>query len=883
VSDTISRYTGIMRARAVVALPCALFFLSCSSAHAQRLPNTVLPEHYDLAFDVDLAGARFGGIETIRVTLTAPSRRIVLHSLDIQFQDVTITAGSVEQKARVALDASTQTAALSVSRAVPAGDAEIRVRYTGILNDKLRGFYLSKANGRSYAVTQLESTDARRAFPSFDEPAYKATFSVSLTIDQRDTAIANGRLVSDTPGPRPGRHTLTFSETPKMSSYLVAMAVGDFNCLEGGAEGVPIRICATPDKTDLGHIALDAAQQILTFYNRYYSIKYPFRKLDVVAVPDFAAGAMENTAAIFYREVDLLADSKTASVANLQRIWEVLAHEMAHQWFGDLVTMRWWDDLWLNEGFATWMEKRPLAAAKAEWKMEVEEVLDTQKAMNLDSLASTRPIHSPVQTPDEIEASFDAIAYEKGASVMRMIEGYLGAGTFRNGVNTYLEHYAYGNATSEDFWTAMAATSGKPVDRILPAFVNQSGVPVVNVTLRCEGARSQLTLTSQRFFTDPSMARVVKATPSWQLPICIKTSHAGAPSCQVVNGPQATVPLGGAACEPWAFINSGAQGYFRVAYSSAMLSALAPDIGASLTEPERLTVLGDEWALVRAGRHSVTDYLTLASGFGKERASGVFGEVGTRLTFIHDYLTTNGSSPAFERFVQSLLDPLFDELGIDGSPAEDDDHRTLRAKVIATLDDAGNDSALAMRARSALEKSLAGGPALDATAANAIIRVAARRGDAALWDQLLNASKAATSPTERYGYLYGLPAFEDPTLIDRGLKLSLSADLRSQDTATFLGGFFANPVARTRAWTFVKQHWPELVPKITISLGDVRLVESLDAFCDLTARGDIKAFFAAHKLPAASRTLDQTIERINNCISIRERETPAVTTWLAQR
>jgi aminopeptidase N len=872
-----------MRVRAAVAPPCVLFLLACGAANAQRLPATVLPEHYDLAFDVDLAAARFAGTETIQVRLSEPSRRIVLHALDIQFQDVTITSGGVEQKAGVTLDRQTQTAALTVARTVAAGPAQIHVRYRGILNDQLRGFYLSRANGRNYAVTQFESTDARRAFPCFDEPAYKATFSVTLTIDERDTAIANGRLISDTPGPRPGRHTLTFSETPKMSSYLVAMAVGDFQCLAAATEGVPIRICATPDKTALGQIALDAAQHILAFYNQYYSIKYAFQKLDVVAVPDFAAGAMENTAAIFYREVDLLADSKTASVANVQRIWSVLAHEMAHQWFGDLVTMRWWDDLWLNEGFATWMEKRPLAAARPEWKMEVEEALDTQTAMNLDSLASTRAIHSPVETPDEIEGSFDAIAYEKGASVMRMIEGYLGADTFRKGVNAYLEHHAYGNATSEDFWTAMTAASGKPIDRILPTFVNYPGVPVIDVALRCDGAGTQLTLTNDRFFTDAAMATLARGPSSWQIPVCIKTSHQRTASCQVVTGRAPALALGSASCEPWAFVNAGAHGYFRTAYSPAMLTAIAPDITTSLTEPERLTLIGDEWALVRAGRHSLADYLTLASGFGQERASGVFGEVGARLTFIHDYLTSDRSRPAYERFVQSLLRPLFEELTISGAVTEDDDRRALRGKVIATLDHAGNDSAVSGQARSALDASLSGGPPLDASAANVIVTVAARRGDAALWDRLAAASKAATSPAERYRFLYGLPAFEDPALIDRGLNFSLTADLRSQDTPGFLSGFLGNPIARPRAWTFVKQHWTELAPKITIALGDVRLVDALGSFCDATSRDDIKVFFAAHKLPAASRALDQTIERINNCISIREKETPAVTAWLAQR
>jgi aminopeptidase N len=873
----------VLRARFVGALPWILCLLACSPARAQRLPTTVAPEHYDLAFDVDLATARFEGVETIKVTLAEPSRRIVLHALEIQFHEVTITAGAVAQNATVALTEATQTAALTVPRAVPAGPAEIHIRYTGILNDKLRGFYLSKANGRNYAVTQFESTDARRAFPSFDEPAFKATFSVTLTIDDRDTAISNGRLVSDTSGPRGGRHTLTFSETPKMSSYLVAMAVGDFRCLEGEAQAVPIRICATPDKTELGRIALDAAQRILTFYNGYYTIKYPFNKLDVVAVPDFAAGAMENTAAIFYREVDLLADSKSASVGNVQRIWSVLAHEMAHQWFGDLVTMKWWNDLWLNEGFATWMEKRPLAAMKPEWKMDVEAVLDTQTAMNLDSLASTRAIHSPVETPDEIEAAFDAIAYEKGAAVMRMIEGYLGAEVFRTGINAYIEQHAYGNATSEDFWTVMTKTSGTPIDRILPTFVNQPGLPLLNATLRCDGGRSQLSVAIERFFIDPAMAKTVRTTPIWEVPLCVKTPDSTTPACHVVGARQATVLLEGPSCARWAFVNAGAYGYVRTSYSADMIRALAPDIETSLTEPERLMIVGDEWALVRAGRHSVGEYLTLASGFGREHASGILGEVSSRLIFIHDDLTDSLTQPTYERFVQSLLHPSFEELGIDAAPGDDDDRRALRATVIQTLDLAGNDAALATAARDAVTQLLSGATSMDPSAANAVVAVAARHGDSMLWDQMLNAAQRASSPAERYRYLYALGAFQDPALIDRGLNLSLTPELRSQDMPTFLARFFANAAAREHAWAFVKQQWNDVAPKVKISGGDVRLIESLGAFCDGRSRDDISAFFKTHKLPAASRALDQTLERINNCIAMRQKETSAVATWLAQR
>jgi aminopeptidase N len=857
--------------------------LAASKAAAQRLPATVVPSKYVLAFDVDLARARFTGTETIAVTLSRPSRRIVLHALDIQFQDVTIVGADRQtRQATVAVDARTETAALNVLQPVPAGDAEIHIKYTGILNDKLRGFYLSKANGRNYAVTQLESTDARRAFPSFDEPAFKATFALSVTIDQGDTVISNGRALSDTPGPGAGRHTMTFAETPKMSTYLVAMAVGDFSCLEGSAESIPIRICATPDKKELGHIALGAAEEILRFYNRYYTIKYPFGKLDVVAVPDFAAGAMENTAAIFYREVDLLADAKTASVEAQKRIWAVLAHEMAHQWFGDLVTMKWWDDLWLNEGFATWMEKRPLAAARPEWRMDVDEVSDAQAAMNLDSLASTRSIHTTVETSAQIEGSFDTIAYEKGASVMRMIEGYVGADGFQQGVNAYLQAHAYGNATSEDFWTAMSAATGKPIDRILPEFVNRPGVPVFDAALLCDNARPRVKLTNRRFFLDPAAARSGGSTPAWRTPICVKTPTTESPVCDVVSGPSIELALPGSSCPAWAFVNAGATGYYRTAYSSSMLRALATDL-SRLNEAERLSLVADEWAMVRAGVHHVSDYLTLAAGLGQERTSGIVSDLANRLSFVHDYLTTDRTRGDFEQFVRSLFGPALDTLGLSSTAGEDDDRRALRAAIIDVLGDAGNDTALSSAAQATLDRTLAGTASLDPSAASAIVEVAARHGDAALWEKLWQASRDADSPALQYRYLFGLGAFSNPALIDRGLNLALTPAIRSQDTASFLARFLANPDARPRAWSFIKDHWAELTPKVSISFGDVRIVESTGVFCDTASRDDVRTFFVAHPLPAASRTLDQTLERITNCAVLRQKQTPTLTDWLANR
>ncbi len=445
---THSRHTFCMAALMAALLASGSVFrtTSVSAAPAQsadnawRLPQLVAPDHYALTITPDLAKATFAGDEAIDVRVLKPTPRIVLNSAEIAIQSATIVQGGVRQTAAVTFDEDAQTATLTVAHSLGVGPARMLIGYTGMLNDQLRGLYLSKTNNRRYAVSQLELTDARRMYPSFDEPAMKATFDLTVVIDAGDHAISNGRVLSDTPGPGAGKHTVTFSTTPKMSSYLLSLAVGDFVCSSGSADGIPIRVCATPDKKPLTTLPLHDAEAVLHFYDQYFDIKYPYGKLDIVAVPDFSAGAMENLASIFYRETDLLADEH-ASLAVRQNVMEILAHEMSHQWFGDLVTMAWWNDIWLNEGFATWMETKPLKALHPEWHTDVSEVSENLQAMGVDRLQTTRPVRGKADTPDEITEAFDAIAYQKGGAVLRMVESYVGEAAFRKGINAYLAKY----------------------------------------------------------------------------------------------------------------------------------------------------------------------------------------------------------------------------------------------------------------------------------------------------------------------------------------------------------------------------------------------------------------------------------------------------------
>ena len=850
-------------------------------ATAQRLPHSATPSHYDLAFVVDLSNARFDGTETIRVQVDAPTTRIVLHAAELEFAAVSIETRTATQTATVTLDAATSTAALVVAKPLPKGPASIHIRYAGTLNGQQRGFYLGTGPTRRYAITQFEATDARRAFPCFDEPAFKATFDVTLTVDRGDVAISNGRVIADTPGPGAAQHTVRFSTTPKMSSYLVAMAVGDFECLSATAVGIPIRVCALPGKKDFGRIALGWAQDILTFYNGYYTIKYPYGKLDVLAVPDFSSGGMENTAAIFFPETEILADDRTASAATRKNIASGLAHEIAHQWFGDLVTMRWWDDIWLNEGFATWMANRPLAALRPDWNVDVDEAEENQAALATDTLQSTRPVRADVNTPEEIDAAFDVISYEKGAAILRMIERYVGAATFRDGINAYLKAHAYGTATSADFSKALQTASGKPIDDIMRTFLDQPGAPLVEVSTAGAGNQPRITLRQERFF---AAARPTGAAlpERWQMPICLKplatapATGAPAPSCVVLQQAAQTLDR-----DAHVFANAGGTGYYRTAYSPDALRAMASRVATALTAPERLTLLDDTWALMRARRNTAADYLTLAFAYTSESSSVVLSELARHFAFVDEYLTTGASHDRFATFTRATMRPLFGTLGLTVSATDTDQRRELRAALVQMLGTAGDDSDVATAARQMLDRTLAGGPPLDPTLAGAIVRVAARHGDAALYDALTAASeRPTTSPDEASLYFNAASRFENPAVIDRALQVALQ-QTHSQDTSLYLAGFFSNPVARPLAWSFVKANWSALEAKLSVFEGHTAIVRALSSFCDAASRDDIRAFFATHPVTDVGSALDQTVERINSCIDLKATQTPVVSAWLA--
>ena len=854
--------------------------LTLSLATAQRLPEVARPENYKLTFAPDLDKAKFEGDETITIRVLKSTSEITLNAVDIDFHDVTVTSRGSSQKAKVTPAKDKEMVVLTVDKPLGVGAAAIHITYTGILNDEMRGLYLGKDDkGRKYAASQFEATDARRAFPSFDEPDYKATFDITAVADKDQVAISNYKVVSDTAGPGE-KHTVKFATTAKMSAYLAALVVGNFEYIEGSVDGIPIRVYSTPGKKEMGKFALDAAEYIVGYYNKYFGIKYPYGKLDLIGLPDFSAGAMENVGCITFREVILLIDEKQGSIDLKKTIASVTAHEIAHMWFGDLVTMKWWDDVWLNEGFATWMSSKPVEKWKPEWNFDLDDVSGTGGTLNVDSLANTRPIHQAADTPAQIQELFDGIAYGKAASVLRMLESYLGEETFRAGVNAYLKQHQYGNATADDFWDAQAKTSKKPVDKIMPTWVKQAGVPILNVKAQCSGDSTSVTVTQQRYYVDRAKFEASN-DQLWQIPLCMKGSATGkgAAKCELMSKREETFSLPG--CSNWVVANAGATGYYRTGYPAEAVRALAADAETKLTPAERIAVENDIWASMRVGREPVGDYLAFAQGLQSDRNRAVIEELLGGINYIGRYLVSDNDRGSYREWLRQYLTPAMKEVGYEPKAGESDEQRTLRSRLFDALGYDARDPATLEEAQKIADKALTDPASVDLEMAGGALRLAALNGDSAFYDRLVVASKNPRSPEEYYMYLFTLPRFGNPDLLRRTLELAISPDVRSQDALQLVGGVMANPAGVKLAWDFIQSHW-DAVAKAGGPFASAEVVGDTSGFCDAGMRDQVKEFFAAHQVAAAERTYKQSIERINNCIDLKSQQETQLASWLGQ-
>ncbi len=853
-----------------------VLFVVALPAIAARLPQTVVPSHYRITLAPDLASDKFSGDETIDVDVRQPSTAIELNSAEIDIDDATITSAGKTQKAQVAIDAEHETATFTVPEPV-SGGASIAIRFRGTLNDKLRGFYLSRTPRRKYAVTQFEATDARRAFPSFDEPAFKATFDVSAIIDDGDTAIGNGSIVSDTPGPGAGKHTIKFSTTKKLSTYLVALLVGDFQCSTGSAGDIPIRVCSTPEKLPLTRYAVGAAAKEVEFYNDYYGVKYPFGKLDIIGIPDFSAGAMENAGAITFREAALLVDEKDGLPALKARVASVMAHEIAHQWFGDLVTMSWWDDIWLNEGFASWMTPKAVAAVDPSWGTQADLAQSTARALNTDMAASTRAIRTHAETPKQIDALFDRIAYDKTAAVLRMVEAYIGPELYRTGIRAYVNRFAYANASAEDFWGTMASATKQPLDRIFSSYVLQPGEPLVSVATKCENGSTRVTLSQRRFFEN-AQALAAGSKELWSIPIVARAIGSGDRVEHFLLEQRSqtfTIPQ----CADALFLNANGFGYYRTEYAPGVLPAAAT-LRESLTLPEKVSLLGDEWALVHAGERNAGDYFALVQSFFADRQPVIVTSTIPTLVAAYRDLTTDADRAAYRAWIRDLLSPLQKDLGFATRPGDSPEVQAMRGGVVAALGGIGEDPDVIREAKAAAPKILEGAPGVDRQLAAPFLAIAARSGDAALYDQIRAKLAASKSPEEYRLYLGALQSFTDPALVQKSLQFAVSPEMRSQDRASFLGALVMSREARPVVWPYLREHWTEIektLPPFTVW----RSAGALSAVCTPAERDEVKAFFAAHP-SVAERGGSGALERIDDCIAFHQLQAPHLAAFLKE-
>ena len=857
------------------------------SADAVVLPANVKPNKYRLTLQPDLNTFTFKGEQTVDIEIVEPTARIVLNAAELEISGVALRRnGSETSTHAVSLDADTETVTLDFGRTLSPGRAQLEMEFTGILNDRLVGFYRSEyqdseGQTRHLATTQFEATDARRAFPCWDEPAQKAVFDVTLIFDDAYQAVSNTPIVEES-SPAPGLRSVRFGETPIMSTYLLAFVVGDLVSVEAdAADGTRVGIWTTRGKENQAGFALDTSVKLLGYFNEYFGIPYPLPKLDHIAIPDFAAGAMENWGAVTYRETALLVDPENSSAGTRQRVAEVVAHEMAHMWFGDLVTMEWWDDLWLNESFASWMGTKAVDWLFPEWEMWTQFVnMDTNRALSLDGLKNSHPIEQEVKNPAEVSQLFDAISYSKGGSVIRMLENFLGPEVFQGGLYRYLKGHEYGNARTQDLWEALEEESGLPVTNIMDSWVKQTGYPVLQVQAARSEDEVQVSLSQERFVYDRLLGEEEPNPEVWQVPVTVSAPGASSAS-MVMEAKEAAVSLPAASpANDWYKVNADQTGFYRVNYTNEDWQRLAPAIRSlELPATDRLGIQNDAYALSRAGLLPITQFLELAGSYSGETDASVWSDLASNLRDIEQLIADEPVRPAYQRFGRELFAPAARRAG--WTPRPDDGHldSLLRSTVLGQSGTYNDPETLA-QATDLFQRYLSDPDAVHPDLRGVVFSLAAQAGDRATYDQLWELEERASLQEEKIRLLLAMSRFQDVNLLNDTLERALSSRVRSQDTITVVAGVAANPAGREPAWEFVKGNWAEFDRRYGGGgFGLMRLVSIVNSFTTEERMADVERFFTENPAPAAERTIRQALERMRLNIRWLEQNRPALNAW----
>ncbi|MGH9183016.1 MAG: M1 family metallopeptidase [Acidimicrobiales bacterium] len=840
-----------------------------------RLPRAVVPRRYELTVEPDLDAATFTGTEAVATDIAETVTEVVLNAADLEIGEAWLAGPRGSRiPATPVLDPGAERLTLALDRPAGPGSWTVHLGFSGTLNDKLRGFYRSvftddAGTTRVIGATQMEPTDARRAFPCWDEPDRKAVFSVTLVVPEGLLAVSNTPVVGRIPT-GDGRVAVAFADTIPMSTYLVAFVVGPLEATEAvDVDGVAVRVVHVPGKAHLTGYALELAAFCLRHLSRYYDLPYPGEKCDLIALPDFAAGAMENLGAITFREALVLADPGSVTQAERQRVADVVAHELAHMWFGDLVTMAWWNGLWLNEAFATFMELAAVDAFEPAWQRWVTFTTERSAAFEVDALTTTRPVEYPVRTPDDAEGMFDVLTYQKGASVLRMLEQYLGPEAFRAGIRRYLANRRYGNAETTDLWDAIEEATGEPVRRIMDSWIFQPGHPEVAVS---RGGDGRVTLGQRRFLLTGSDGEGAPAA-TWSVPVLVGPAG-GRPVRVLLEG--ATVELDLPAGP--LVVNAGGHGFYRVRYDEALLGALRGDLDL-LAPVERALLVEDTWAAVLAGDTPGPSFLDLAGGFGGEGHPAVWATLVAALVEV-DRILDGQARGRFGAFVGALAGPALDRLGWAPVGAEDHLTRQLRGTIIATVGRLGRDPGVVARAREAHAAHLEDGDAVDPNVAAASVRVIATAGSEDDYAAFLERYRTSPSPQESLRYLHALADFPGPELARRTLAMALTDDVRSQNAPFLLRDLLANREVNALAWAFVTEHWDALTARFPDN-AIPRMLGGITALSTPELAAVVEAFLDRHPVPQGARTVAQHRERLRVNVALRAREAGRLAASLA--
>jgi puromycin-sensitive aminopeptidase len=832
-----------------------------------RLTKDVLPSKYELRFELEFDNWTSTGRERVTIRTARPAREIVLHALELDITNATLDGEAADTK----YDPEAETATLRFGREIPAGEHTLEISWTGGIRESLRGLYRSLRGEERYAATQFEAADARRAFPCFDEPEFKARFAVELIHPAGNAAIANMPIVSQEDLDERRTRTI-FRETPKISTYLVAFTVGpyEFTDVVTTPSGIPVRVCLPPGLAAQGTYARDAHVRSVEWLQSYTAIPYPYYKVDAIGIPDFEAGAMENPGAITYRTRLLAADERNASIQTLKGVFSTAAHELTHMWWGDLVTMRWWTDLWLNESFASFVGEKATAALNPEWRYWRDFVADNTSAFNLDALASTHPISVEAKSAEEASQRFDAISYTKGAAVLRMIEGYLGEDAFREGVRIYLKRHAEANASADDFWRALDESSGQDVTSIANAWIKEPGHPLVDIRAREADGGLELELSQARYFSDTDAAPTAQR---WPVPLVIKygTEEGVREHRSVLSAARATVRLPGA---HWFFPNGGGRGFYRFRFASAFEGDRLDAGIAHLAAEERLALVDNLWAIARHGKATLAMFLARLETLRGEEDRAVLAAIGDSLSWLGNYAVRDATERPFARLVDELYRPILEAAGWTARDGDDTDVREKRTRAIAMLGFHARARDVRDEAQRRVRDHLEGRERLNPDVAGTVVAVAATVGDNALWDRYIARMQQAQAADaqEEARFRQGLIFFEDPELADRTAEAIFSPLIRGQDRGLMLIPMMQSRRTRLAAWKAVKKHWDADIA--ATDLAPLLKQGYVTAVSQLTQRGlaeDAASFLEAKRTPDIQETVAQSLERLRINTAAAER------------